>query len=142
MVFFTGHMDTKEKESGIVQKTLALCQAVTEQPDFQLLKGQIDAFMGDEAVKFQYQQVNDLGGMLQMKQGNGVELDPQEIAQFEALRGELVSNPVAQGFFQAQQQLQDLHHMVDRFLDKTFELGRPPEFDELKDGSCGNCDCH
>jgi cell fate (sporulation/competence/biofilm development) regulator YlbF (YheA/YmcA/DUF963 family) len=135
-------MDTSAKESGIIQKTLDLCQTIAEQPDFQALKQRCDAFMSDEGLKFHYQQVNDLGNLLQMKQSEGLDLKPEEIAQFEALRQDFLSNPVAQGFLDAQQELQQLHQVVGRFLDKTFELGRRPEFEDIHDGSCGSCGCH
>ncbi len=135
-------MDTSVKESGIVQKTLDLCQTIAEQPDFQALKQKFDAFMADEYLKFTFQQVNDLGNLLQMKQSQGLELKDEEIARFETMRGELLNNPVAQGFLDAQQEMQQLHQVVGRYLDKTFELGRKPEFEDVNDGSCGDCGCH
>ena len=135
-------MDTIAKESGIIQRTQDLCQAIVEQADFQELKGKLDAFMGDEFLKFQFQQVNDLGNLLQMKQSQGMELKPEEIEQFEKLRAEVLGNPIAQGFLDAQQQMQQLHQMIGRFLDKTFELGRRPEYEDVHDGSCGGCGCH
>ena len=135
-------MDTTAKDSGIIQRTMDLCQAIVEQSDFQGLKEKLDAFMADEYLKFQFQQVNDLGNLLQMKQSQGLELKPEEIAQFETLRESVVQNPVAQGFLDAQQQMQQLQQVVSRFLDKTFELGRRPEFEDVHDGSCGNCGCH
>ncbi len=130
------------QESGIIQKTQELCQTVAEQSDFLAVKQKIDAFMGDEYLKFQYGQINELGNLLQMKQSHGIDLKEEEIAQFETLRGEFLKNPVAQGFLDAQQQMQKLHQMVDRYLDKTFELGRRPEHDDVNDGSCGGCGCH
>lgn len=135
-------MDTTAKDSGIIQRTMDLCQAIVEQSDFQELKGKLDAFMADEYLKFQFQQVNDLGNLLQMKQSQGLELKPEEVAQFETLRETVLENPVAQGFLDAQQQMQQLHQLISRFLDKTFELGRRPEFEDVHDGSCGNCGCH
>jgi cell fate (sporulation/competence/biofilm development) regulator YlbF (YheA/YmcA/DUF963 family) len=135
-------MDTKAKDSPITQKTLELCQAITEQADFLTLKQKLDAFMADELVKFDYQQVNSLGNLLQSKQTNGVELTPEEVAKFEDLRQKLLSNPVAQGFMDAQVQLQQLHEVIGNFLNKTFELGRRPEYEDVHDGSCGDCGCH
>ncbi len=113
-------MESTLKEGGIIQKTMDLCQAVTEQPDFQSLKQKLDAFMGNELVKFQYQQVNDLNNLLQMKQQDGLELTDEEIAKFDVLREELLKNPVAVGFFEAQKELQKLHEAVGRFVNKTF----------------------
>ena len=135
-------MDIHAKESGIVQKTLDLCQAVVEQPDFQEVKEKFDAFVADEFLKFQFQQVNDLGSLLQMKQSEGLEVTEQERATFEEMREKFLSNPVAQGFLDAQQQMQQLQQVVGKFIDKTFELGRRPEYDDLQDGSCGGCGCH
>ncbi len=135
-------MDTATAESHIIQRTLDLCQAVVEQPDFQSLKQSIDAFMADEPVKFQYQQLNEAGQLLQMKQRDGIELMPEEIAQFETMREEFLNHPTAKAFLDAQQQMQQLHQAVGRFLDKTFELGRRPGYEDL-DGSCGSgCGCH
>jgi cell fate (sporulation/competence/biofilm development) regulator YlbF (YheA/YmcA/DUF963 family) len=135
-------MDIHAKESGIVQKTLDLCQAVVEQPDFQAVKEKFDAFVADEFLKFQFQQVNDLGQLLQMKASEGLEVTNEERATFEEMREKFLSNPVAQGFLDAQQQMQQLQQVVGKFIDKTFELGRRPEFDDLQDGSCGGCGCH
>ena len=135
-------MDIHAKESGIVQKTLDLCQAVVEQPDFQEVKEKFDAFVADEFLKFQFQQVNDLGSLLQMKHSEGLEVTEQEKATFEEMREKFLSNPVAQGFLDAQQQMQQLQQVVGKFIDKTFELGRRPEYDDLQDGSCGGCGCH
>ncbi|MEA3210746.1 MAG: hypothetical protein QOE70_3803 [Chthoniobacter sp.] len=136
-------MDTATAESQIIQRTLDLCQAIAEQPDFQALKERLDAFMSDEYLKFQYQQVNDLGQLLQMKQSDGLELKPEELAHFETMREELLKNPTAQGFIDAQQQMQQLHQAVGKLIDKTFELGRRPKDEDLQDGSCcGGCGCH
>jgi cell fate (sporulation/competence/biofilm development) regulator YlbF (YheA/YmcA/DUF963 family) len=135
-------MDTKVKEGGIIQRTIDLCQAVVDQSDFQEVKRKLDAFMSNEGLKFQYQQVNDLGNLLQMKQSNGVEITEQEIAQFETMREQFLGDSVAKGFLEAQEQLQQLHQTIGRFLDKTFELGRRPEFEDVHDGSCDGCGCH
>jgi hypothetical protein len=77
-----------------------------------------------------------------MKQSQGLDLKPEEITQFEALREKFLGDPVAQGFLDAQQQLQLLHETVSRFLNKTFELGRRPEYEDVHDGSCRDCGSH
>jgi cell fate (sporulation/competence/biofilm development) regulator YlbF (YheA/YmcA/DUF963 family) len=135
-------MDTKAKESPITQRTLELCQAIVEQDDFQTLKQKLDAFMSNELLKFEYQQVNGLGELLRMRQSQGLELPMDEVAKFEVLREKLMNDPVAQGFLDAQEQLQQLHEVVSRFLNKTFELGKRPEYEDVHDGSCSDCGCH
>ena len=132
-------MDITSQDGGIIQKTMELCQAVVEQPDFQALKQKLDAFMADELVKFQYSQLNDLGNMLQHKQDNGEPLKEDEIAKFDVLRAELMKNPVAQGYLDAQQELRKLHEAVGRFLNKTFEIGAKPAYTDVYDGSCSDC---
>ncbi len=136
-------MESTTKESPIIQKALELCQAVAAQPDFQALKSKVDAFMGDEALKFQFQQVNQLNELLDMRQRSGLAIKEEEIAHFESLRQGVLENPVAQGFIEAQQEMQKLHEAIGRFVNKTFELGRSPEYEDVFDGSCGsNCGCH
>lgn len=136
-------MDTSVKESPIVQKAIELCEVVASQPDFLSIKERVDAFMGNEMVKFQFQQFNEMSDMLQMRQQGGMEIKDDEIAQYEALRGELLKNPVATGFIEARQEMQSIHEAVGRFVNKTFELGRKPEFEDVFDGSCGSgCGCH
>jgi cell fate (sporulation/competence/biofilm development) regulator YlbF (YheA/YmcA/DUF963 family) len=135
-------METQTKESPITQRTLELCQAIVDEGDFQTLKQKLDDFLGNELLKFEYQQVNSLGELLRMKQSQGMDLKPEEITQFEALREKFLGDPVAQGFLDAQQQLQLLHETVSRFLNKTFELGRRPEYEDVHDGSCRDCNCH
>lgn len=135
-------MESTAKESPIIQKTLELCQTVIAQPDFQTLKAKIDAFMMDEGLKFRFQQVNDLGGLLQQRHQSGLAIKEEEIATYETLREEVFGNPVAKDFIEAQQELGKLHDAIGRFVNKTFELGRQPEYEDVFDGSCGNCGCH
>ncbi len=133
-------MDTATSESTITQRTLDLCQAIVEQPDFSAIKEKFDAFMDDEPLKFQYQQLNDLGQLLQMKRADGLELKPEEIAKFGSLREAFLGNPTAQGFLDAEQQMQQIHQSVGKLIDKTFELGRQPTEEDLQDGMCcGGC---
>src|SRR5260370_8534608 len=98
-------MSTITAESGIIQKTLELCQTILEQPEFQVTRRQIDSFMADEQAQTQYQLVMQKGDLLQHKQQMGLPLTNEEILEFEQQRDALVNNAVAQGFFAAQ------HHM-------------------------------
>ncbi len=130
-------------ESAIVVKTRELCQTILDQPDFQTLRGQIDAFMADGLAKSQYQQVVEKGELLNHKQNTGQPLSSEEIADFEENREALVNNPVARDFLDAQQAMHKLQESVDQYLAKTFELGRVPGADEFESGSCGHgCGCH
>ncbi len=129
-------------QDSVQQKTRELCQAIVDQPEFQQMRQQIDAFMSDEAAKLQYQTVMEKGQMLQYKQETGSPLSNDEIMAFEKERDALVNNPVARAFLDAQQQMQKVQETVGQYVSKTFELGRMPT-DEDMSGGCGSgCGCH
>jgi cell fate (sporulation/competence/biofilm development) regulator YlbF (YheA/YmcA/DUF963 family) len=100
----------------------------------------VDAFLADETLKTQYQELNDCGAMLQHKQQTGLPLDMAEIAEFEKRREAFLGNPVAQGFIEAQQAMQTVQESVSHYVTKTFELGRMPQQEDFD--SCGHgCGC-
>src|SRR5262249_54782692 len=92
-------------EDTVLQKTKELCQAITELPQFQAIRGRIDAFMADEQAQAQYQSVMEKGQSLNQKQQFGGSISHDEIADFETHREALVNNPVASGFINAQEEL-------------------------------------
>jgi hypothetical protein len=66
-----------------------------------------------------------------------------EIADFEKHRDELLKNPAARGFLDAQEELHQLQHSIQKQVSKTIELGRLPAEADFKEGSCGHgCGCH
>ena len=82
------------------------------------------------------------GQALQEKQHSGQPLEPAEISAFERDRDALLKNPVASGFLDAQEEMHDLQHSVQKFVAKTIELGRIPAAEDLAEGSCGHgCGC-
>ena len=133
-------METNFEDPAIVQKTKELCQAIIDQPDFQSIRRQVDAFLADEGVQVQYQELSNRGATLQHKQQTGLPLDMTEVADFEKQRDAFLSNPVAQGFLAAQQAMHTVQESVSHYVAKTFELGRMPEKDDFD--SCGHgCGC-
>ena len=135
-------METITEKSVVLQKTRELCQAILDQPDFPMIRRHVDAFMADEGIKVQYQELSDRGAMLQHKQQTGTPLDMAEIADFEKRREAFLNSPVAQGFLEAQQAMQTVQESVTQFVAKTFELGRMPEQEDFDNGSCGHgCGC-
>ena len=108
-----------------------------------MIRQQVDAFLADESIKVQYQELSDRGAMLQHKQQTGMPLDMAEIADFEKRREAFLTSPVAQGFLEAQQAMQTVQESVTQFVAKTFELGRLPQQEDFDNGSCGHgCGCH
>lgn len=127
----------------IAVQTDTLCETIVTQPGFKELHEKIEAFMSDEKLKYDYGLLNDRGALLQQKQEYGVEIKPEEFEEFEKLREEFMGNPVATGFLEAQEEVQDIQSRIHQHLAKAFELGRKPgegDFDFCSDGF-GNCGC-
>src|SRR5262245_54530078 len=126
----------------LTEKTRELCQAILDQPEYQMIRKQIDAFMGDEEAKGQYQSLSEKGEYLQHKQTQGVRLSDEEVAEFEKQREQFFSNPISRGFIDAQQAMHKMQETVSQYVGKTFELGRVPEPDDFSSGGCGpSCGC-
>jgi cell fate (sporulation/competence/biofilm development) regulator YlbF (YheA/YmcA/DUF963 family) len=127
----------------IEEKTRELCQTIVDQPEMASIRRRIDTFMADAGARSQYETVMSKGNALHEKQHNGQALNEVEIADFEKHRDELLKNPAARGFLDAQEELHELQHSVQRHISQTFQLGRAPTQADLEEGSCGHgCGCH
>ena len=143
-------MQTTTVESPIRQKTKELCQAILEQPSMLSIRQRIDAFMGDEQTRAQYEGLVTKGQALQQKQQSSVPLTEAEIDEFQRERDEVLNNPVARGFIDAQEELHEVQHEVQQYVNKTIEFGRVPSDEEMEGESCcgghggghGGCGCH
>jgi cell fate (sporulation/competence/biofilm development) regulator YlbF (YheA/YmcA/DUF963 family) len=126
----------------IGNKTKELCQAIVEQPEMSSIRRRIDTFLADASARGQYETVTSKGQALQEKQSYAQQLDSLEVADFEKHRDALLSNPVARGFLDAQEELHELQHTIQKYVSKTLELGRVPAEADLEEGSCGHgCGC-
>lgn len=129
-------------QSIVLRKTQELCEALLQDPHFQELRLKVDQFMINDAAKQQYQDLSEKGEYLHHKQEQGLELSDDEVKEYESRRNRLMQNPVARGFLDAQQSMRELQETVNKYVGKTFELGRVPNTDEMS-GSCGEgCGCH
>ena len=136
-------MQTITETNAILEKTRELCQVILDQPEFQTIRQRITDFMSDDEAKSQYQFLSEQGEVLQLKQQQGLPLTNEEIAEFENRREAFLTNPIAKGFLDARQQMQQMQESVDQYVAKTFELGRLPAEDDFQSGSCGpSCGCH
>jgi cell fate (sporulation/competence/biofilm development) regulator YlbF (YheA/YmcA/DUF963 family) len=125
----------------IHQKTVELCDTIVRQPAFQSIRQRVESFLASEQAQSQYQLVMEKGQALQQKQQAGMPLANDEIQEFEKSRDELVNNPVARDFLDAQQEMRSVQESVSRYVNRTFELGRVPGPDDFS--SCGHgCSCH
>ena len=128
-------------------KTRELCEAIIEQLQTGGIKQRIDTFLADDSARGAYESLMNKGQALQEKQHSGAVLEPAEISAFEKDRDALLKNPVATGFLDAQEQMHELQHLVQKQVSKTIELGRIPTADELSGGGgggcgSGSCGCH
>ena len=136
------NMQTMIEESVITQKTRELCQAILDQPDLQSARQSMDRFMADDRARNQYENLMAKGHALQEKQSRSQQLTAEEISAFEKERDALMSNPVARGFLDAQEELHRVHESVNQQVSKTIELGRLPTEADFESGSCGHgCGC-
>jgi cell fate (sporulation/competence/biofilm development) regulator YlbF (YheA/YmcA/DUF963 family) len=109
------------------------------------IRERIDAFMGNDSAKAQYETVVNKGQVLQQKQQSSLPLSGEEVTDFERDRDALLANPVATGFMDAQQELHQMQESIQKYVHKTLELGRVPTEEDLCDnnGGCGSgCGCH
>ncbi len=124
----------------VLAKTLELCQTILDQPEFQALQRDIETFLTDEPAKQLYRTVAEKGEYLHHKQYQGLQLDQEEIADYEKHREALLANGVAMAFLQAQQHMRDLQDTVTKYVTKTIEIGRLPAPEDFE--SCGSgCSC-
>ena len=131
------------QDSLITDKTRELCQAILDQPEMRSARQAIDKFVADESARSQYEKLMAKGQALQQKQHRSEQLSGEEIAAFEKERDTVLSNPVARGFLEAQEEMHHVHQSTNQYVSKTLELGRmPTEADFAEEGGCGDgCGC-
>ena len=135
-------METTTTENAVIGKTRELCQIILDQPEYQAVRRQVDAFLNDEKAQAQYQLLSSKGEYLQHKQAQSLPLSGEEIADYESHREAFFNNPVAREFVGAQQTIHKMQETVAQYVAKTFELGRIPSADDFDSGGCGpSCGC-
>lgn len=136
-------METIEETTDLVReqvdsKMRELCEVIAGQDDFKEMCSHIEGFMSDEKAKFEYQTLNELGGMLQQKQAMGAEISDEEAGKFESLRDSFTTNETAMSFLKTQERLQLMQDHILRYVQRMFEIGHVPTQEEMEEGMC--CD--
>jgi cell fate (sporulation/competence/biofilm development) regulator YlbF (YheA/YmcA/DUF963 family) len=129
------------EETPIARKTRELCQTILDEPSMRAIRQRVDSFMADEAARSQYDSLVTKGQALQQKQQMSQPLTGEEISDFEQHRDSLLKNPVARGFLDAQQEMQEVRESIQKYVSKTLELGRLPSDEDLSSGCCGHDGC-
>jgi cell fate (sporulation/competence/biofilm development) regulator YlbF (YheA/YmcA/DUF963 family) len=134
-------METTAVETTLIKKTRELCQALVDEPQMQSIRQRIDAFMADDKARTQYDELVSKGQELQEKQRNSLPLAGDEISNFEAGRDALLADPVARGFLDAQEELQEVRNSIQKYISRTIELGRVPTEEDMESCCEGGCGC-
>lgn len=131
------------RETPVIEKTKELCATLLEQDSYKEMKSKLDAFVNDAEAQKMYQDLSEKQSQLVQKQEQTGNLTEEEIQDFENQREKLLVHPVAGGFVEAQQGFEELRDTINRYVTKTFELGRVPTAEEVepKQGGCcgGGC---
>ncbi len=136
-------MTIETNDTGVQLKTRELCEAILAEPAVAFIRERIDTFMADGPARSQYETLMMKGQALQEKQQRSLPLSGEEISDFERQRETMLNNPVARGFLDAQEELNQLQESIQTQVSKTLELGRLPQAEDLDSGSCGSgCGCH
>ena len=133
-------MLTETEEAVVLEKTRELCNTILAQPNLGNLRRNIDAFMADEKSRSDYESLMEKGQALHEKQHRSLPLTGEEITDFEKQRDSVMNNPVARGFLDAQEALQQIQGSIQQHITKTLELGRSPTPDDFEQG-CGHGSC-
>jgi cell fate (sporulation/competence/biofilm development) regulator YlbF (YheA/YmcA/DUF963 family) len=132
-------------QQAINEKTRELCQLLLNQPAFQDMRSDIDAFLENDAAREQYRNVTQAGQDLEVRQLKGETLSESEISHFEKLRYDFLENPVARKFLDAQQAMNGVQDTINKFISKSLEMGRVASEEDIQceEGGCGSgCGCH
>jgi cell fate (sporulation/competence/biofilm development) regulator YlbF (YheA/YmcA/DUF963 family) len=136
-------MQENEFETPLMAKLRELCQALIDDPQYASIKERITLFMTDEGTRKQYEDLSAKGMMLHNKQESGIPLTEEEIEDFEKDRDALLNNPIAIGFIEAQQEINEIKNIILQHVSRTFELGRVPVAEDFYgcDSDCGSGGC-
>jgi cell fate (sporulation/competence/biofilm development) regulator YlbF (YheA/YmcA/DUF963 family) len=132
------HLD--HTDTPLLNKTRELCQTILDQPDYASIRERIASFLANDEARSQYDAINAKGQALQYKQQTGIQLNADEIADFERDRDTFLKNPLAQSFLTAQQEMHQMKQLVNQYVSRTFELGRMPVEEDFSNCGAG-CNC-
>ena len=134
-------MNLLQDDSVVMTKLRELCEVIAGDSEYKEVLSKVEAFLGNDEARLNYQSVQELGNELNQKQQAGLQLSEQEIEKFEATRTDLLNNPVASSFIEAQQSLETVQTAVSRMVGMTLELGRVPTAEDIQQASSGGGGC-
>lgn len=114
------------------------CLAGTER--FQQAHSCINQFLSLDAARNHYEQLLELEEELHQKQHEG-NITEKDLAKYRELNERLQQYPLAEEFFNAQQDLEEIHLEIANFIGMAIENGEVPTHDELEEACGSDCDC-
>ena len=95
-----------------------LCRALLEDERLKGVFSSIDAFMENDASKELFSQMQAKGEELQTKQQAGIELTAGEVEEYNKLREQMLEDPAAKAFVEAQESIQSVHQTIGSWVDE------------------------
>ncbi len=144
----------------LVKLTSELAAAFAQSQKVISAKARIGLFYQNAEATDLFRKVNEYGEELHNKHMAGMPPSEEEIAKFDKLRQDVVSNPVCAAFLESRQLLDDLLGAVNQYLCLAIDSGKAPTDEEVAEslaqqmsacscgggcqGNCEDCDheCH
>jgi len=117
-------------------------QTLAETPKFQQVQRGIDQFLENDAAKSCYEELLTLEEELHQKQHEG-EITEDDLSKYREINERLQQMPLAEEFFNAQQEMEEINMEIANFIGIAIEDGEVPSLDELDEAGCDcGCGCH
>jgi cell fate (sporulation/competence/biofilm development) regulator YlbF (YheA/YmcA/DUF963 family) len=141
MIIIDGENNTRT--SNLEEKIRELCESILNDAQVQSARDQVDAFLEDDEARELYAGVMQKSEQLHQKQQAGEELTDEDISAFNGLRDRAFGDSRVQNFSAARSSLQAIEDKIVAYVEKTLELGRVPEPEEVvrQGGCCGGGSC-
>lgn len=134
-----------EPSTALEDKVRELCEFITDSPRFGEARAKIDAFLENDAARETYRAWQEMGHELHRKSHEGYSPTDDELARFESLKNNVMTDPLASAFVEAEDAMNRVFGMVTKMVQKTLQLGRVPTSEDLAESGCcggGGCGCH
>ena len=144
----------------LIRLVTELAEAFAQSQKVVAAKARIGLFYQNAEATELFRKVSEYGEELRNKHMAGMPPAEEEISRFDALRQNVVDNPLCKGFLEARQTLDDMLGTVNQYLCLAIDKGSAPTDEEVAasltqqmsacscgggchgEGSCDECDGH
>lgn len=114
----------------IREKLVELCDTISSDEKFVRYQKIVDEFINDNDVNSDYQELLELQKELNIKKLEE-KLTSDDVDYFDAECARVFAQPKVSEFLEAQDALDQLLDMVNRYVELTFEFGKTPTEEEV-----------